>query len=221
MGERGPKLNKTERAVVELRIVRMKLDGYAQCEIARAVGLTDGHVSKVLKKYRAQCRKDAIEETEAIIWEHVAELKHMKRELAEAWRNSKGVKEIHESEGSGAGNKDGRKAKIKREFRDGNPAYMRERRECIQEINKILGVYPAQRTELTGLDGGPIKVEHTERRDERGDIRDAFERLATDQGLSLDAARMCLIAFGMDGPDVEAVYKELTLSEHERGRDAV
>ncbi len=219
MGARGPKFTRTERAIIRNRVIRLHRRGKPQDQIARACGLSDRQVRHWIRVYRIAVNKRTLDDMEALLKEQIGWHQMIRDEAMDAWDESRGVREIRESEQAGEGGKP--KVKLRREFNHGDAAFLREARANTEKISRLLNLNPAQRTELTGLDGGPIKVEHVDRRDERGEIRDALDRLVTGEGLSLDGARQCLIAYGMDAADVDAIYKELELVERDRERDAV
>lgn len=222
MGQRGPKLSRAERAVKRHRIIQLLLRNYSQHEIARREGVSQPYVSYVLKVFNRRLDQDSLAGVGRLRQRQVAKAELREREALEAWERSKGIREISEQERD-AGQGDGKgkgKVKLRREHRDGNPAFLREARENSQEVNKLLGLYAADRLEMTGAGGGPIAFEGTIRSGERDIIREGFERLVGD-GLSLADARMCLLGTGMDAEDVDAIYQELKLSEPDGKGDTV
>jgi hypothetical protein len=94
------------------------------------------------------------------------ELRHIKRELSDAWERSKREREITETEKSDGGCESGkggasRKAKIRREGRDGNAVYATAILACIKEENELLYLYPPTRQKVSGPEGAPIQATAT------------------------------------------------------------
>src|SRR5262245_44950149 len=132
MGKRGPRLSKTDRAIVRERIVRMHLDEIPGYEIAERVGVTPAYVSYVLKVLRRALDIQAIQGLDAVRQRQVAKLQSREREAMDAFRRSQSLREISQQE-TITGDKPGRKMKLKKESRDGNPAFLREAREHAAE----------------------------------------------------------------------------------------
>lgn len=206
MGRRGPKLNPTERAIKRNRIVELALRNVSGAEIARREGVTRAYVCYILKVLQRKLDMEDRTKGKRIRQRLVARAEVREREALEAWERSKGVREISEQERGGGGEGKAGKVKLRREGRDGNPAFLREARENAQEVGKLLGAYPAERLEMTGAGGGPIEISRTERR--RGVVERMLIKLLH-EGLTLEDARSGLLACGVAPRDLEAAEEAL------------
>jgi hypothetical protein len=173
MGKSGPKLTRVERAAAEARVLDLHYRYWSQEAIGLEVDLSQSQVSRILKKVEARYKRDAearvaaAEEGKQRERERkLDELRHIKRELSDAWERSKREREITETEKSDGGCEGGkggasRKAKIRREGRDGNAVYATAILACIKEENELLDLYPPTRQEVSGPEGAPIQATAT------------------------------------------------------------
>lgn len=176
----GPRFTKTERAINEAKIVRLDLLGsYTQLEIAAKIGVTQCTVSKVLKKFRDELKKQGIADADEIRKSQLAKLDRLEREYLEGWERSQ---------------KSGKKA--------GSHPFLTGLLACIKERADLLGLYPPQKRELTGRGGGPIELTV---RDKRQAVVEQMLGRLLEEGLSLDDARTGLLALGVDADDLAAV----------------
>jgi predicted transcriptional regulator len=170
MGKRGPAPGDThlKRLVRDEEIVTLDLKGYRDYEIAKQMKVSVSTVEKVLAKARRAAVERMTQETIAHVVRKIEELRVMRREYWAAWERSQSERQITEtekSEGDGEGKGRGsgvtKKAKIRREGRDGTPSWLDGVQWCFEQEAKLLDLYPAARQEISGLEGGPIQTTST------------------------------------------------------------
>lgn len=141
MAKPGPQIkSKYEARLTE--VWRMWNRGHRQWQIAAAIGITDRQVRYDLKTLENRWRK----ETSAGIAAHKEKVLAENQELLitywQAWQHSLEEKTTSSTEKSAgdAGNGERLKAAIKKEQREGNPAFLDGVMKCLQERCKILGL---------------------------------------------------------------------------------
>lgn len=178
--EPKPKVTKTQRAITHAKIVRLELLGRLnQYEIADRVGVKQATVSRVLKKFREDLKKQTVANAEEIRIQQLAKLDALELEYLEGWYRS---------------TKDGKKA--------GSHQFLTGVLACEKERNDLLGLYPPRKREITGPGGGAIQLTVSDKR--QAVVEQMLSRLL-EQGLSLDDARAGLLALGVDADDLAAV----------------
>jgi hypothetical protein len=117
------------------KILKMSLAGTPQQDIATALGITQGQISRELKKINLDLdviRKPRLE------WEsQLATLQMVAQELLEAWENSKGeqVSTLETTDGDGE-----RHIVTKREFSHGDTRYLKELQRVLKRMADLNGV---------------------------------------------------------------------------------
>ena len=147
--KRGEKRSPVQRQRDRATIAQMALKGRSQLEIATFLELSQGQVSKELKRIKAEWQASATHDHALQKGRALAKLELTEREFWEAWQASREQKEsalveqlaIATGNGNGDGNTRTKKQK-RTEDQHGNPSYLRGVLDCIKEQAKILGVYP-------------------------------------------------------------------------------
>lgn len=180
MAKTGPKFTRVERAIIQAKIVRLELLGnYSQAQIAEKVGVTQSMVSRVLKRFRDDLKKQGLADADESRKRQLAKLDRLELEYLEGWERSQ---------------KGGKKA--------GSHQFLTGMLACVKERADLLGLYPPRKREITGAGGGPIQLTVTDKR--RAVVEQMLTRLL-EQGLSLEDARTGLLALGVDTDDIAAV----------------
>jgi hypothetical protein len=170
MVKRGPKPGDTalKRLLRDQRMVELHVKGYREYEIAAEMKVSLSTVEKVLAKARKAAAHAITQEKIVHVVKKIEELRVMRREYWAAWQRSQSERQITEtekSEGDGDGKRSRsgitKKAKIRREARDGTPSWLDGVQWCFEQEAKLLDLYPAARQEISGLEGGPIQTTAT------------------------------------------------------------
>ena len=220
----GPRLTKTERAVLRARVVEMSLAHVSGEVIAELVDVTPSYVSHILSAYRKKLQVVSVENLLMERRAQIARFEVVAKEASLAWEKSKAAfestttqksrKTSCSAKGSSRSGKDEQtRAILKRANRDGNPVFLKRWIEAEDKIAQLKNLYPAKRLELTGVDGGPIQLSAEEQR--RNAVRTMFEKQLS-QGINLIEARSALLTLGVDEEDLDAVYNDLELRERDR-----
>lgn len=157
------------------RITELYLRGRTQAQIGAELGLSQGMISNDLKLIQRRWREQTAFNLDEAKAKELAKIDLMERDYQEwkvfyleAWEASKTERTKARQETGGKG-KDGKavvtKASMEKEQRDGNPAFLDGLIKCNTGIDgcidrrcKLLGLYAATKSELTGKDGGPIET---------------------------------------------------------------
>lgn len=144
-------------------IARLYLQGKTQNEIALARGVTQGQISKDLKKLQELWMASALRDFDAVKQEQLAKIDHLEREAWAAWERSLLDKEVTFTEQANASPtaallaglpeddkpvlKKGSvrtKTYIRKEGQTGNTAYLAQVQWCIEQRCKLFNLYPAK-----------------------------------------------------------------------------
>ncbi len=182
----GPKRTQFQRERDYLEIARLYLHGKTQEEIGAEVNLDQGQVCRDLAVIRGRWQKSAVMDMNEAKNRELGRIDELERTYWQAWQDSKQPKETTNTEKSTRGEAATAKASIRKEERDGNPAYLAGVMSCIERRCRLLGIDAPTKTELTGKDGGGIEYSIDGGkigRDPvaRGLIAELLERLGTNE----------------------------------------
>ena len=142
--------------------------GYGLKQIAAEIGkirnysLSYAQVSHDLKKIRADWAESARSSIEAIKHQELEGLADQERECWHAWQKSK-TEHVKKRTKTKPGTLTGTRSvenTTEKEEQCGDPAYMRLILDIREKRAKILGLNAPEKAELSGPDGGPIRVEN-------------------------------------------------------------
>lgn len=137
-------------------ITAMYLDGKFQHEIAKIVGVSQVQVSRDLAEVKKRWLESSLRDFDELKSEELAKLDRLEVTYREAWVRSCKDKDRLMEEDSEKGNR----VQIVTEGQSGNPAFLDGIHKCIMARCKILGLVDIKvKTELSGPDGKPIKVD--------------------------------------------------------------
>lgn len=165
------KRTKEQREADAEVIAKLSRRGYGTkmiaAEIAKIRDYTISYVqvSLDLKKIRAEWSKNALRDINAIKQEELEGLADQERECWAAWEKSKLAEEKQKQRvrtggatGAGAGQLAERSTEKKEQC--GDPAFQKLLLEIRDKRAKIMGLNAPERTELSGPDGGPLRIEN-------------------------------------------------------------
>src|SRR5574343_40456 len=147
MGKRGSR--KAFLARRRQQIAERYCEGQTQTEIALALGISQGQVSRTLDRLRENWLERSMELTAQIVADELAKIDHLEREYWQAWQRSKRPKETRQTERQkgtaiDAGNSGHRKRKRTVEQQTGNPAYLAGVERCVNARVALLGLKPRE-----------------------------------------------------------------------------
>ncbi len=126
------------------QIASLYLRGLTQAAIGERLNMARNMVTYDLKVIRDRWRDDTTRDLDADKMKELAKIDELERTYWTAWESSLGQKEINATErvdGAGAGVDGVRtKAMIRKEHRDGNPAFLDGVMRCIERRCKLLGL---------------------------------------------------------------------------------
>lgn len=128
-------------------IARLLVRGLTQAEIAFRLETSRQMVSYDVQIIKEAWRKSARFDMEAAIGQELGRLDELEREAWTAWAQSKLPKEstlTGQTTGKAAGNR----VEIRREQRDGNPAYLAAIMACIDRRCKLLGLDAPEKVDI-------------------------------------------------------------------------
>lgn len=153
-----------------------------EAQIAEELGVTQQAVSLILKRQAAKLATAFADQAANIRATQTAQLEHLAAEAAAAWERSKlnaesertVTEEIQfktDEEQFGDGGELVRRKKIfvpavkvvvtkTSEGQAGDPRFISEARGALSDIRKIWGLEAATKTEITGINGGALKIQH-------------------------------------------------------------
>jgi len=131
----------------------MYLQGRYQWEIGETLGVTQATVSLDLKAIREQWKASAVRDFDEAKERELARIDALEREYWAAWQTSKEQKESTSTEKSSTEGVDRLKAAVKKEDRDGNPAFLVGVQWCITKRCDILGFDAPKKVAPTTPDG--------------------------------------------------------------------
>ncbi|MFQ6026919.1 MAG: hypothetical protein ACE5Q6_05315 [Dehalococcoidia bacterium] len=141
-----------KRTPIEIEDHRRQISGYylrglTQAEIGKRLDLTQQMVSYDLKAIQEQWRKNTTINLDEAKLKELARIDALERTYWAAWESSLAEKETDSTERREGATSVSTKASIKKEQRDGNPAFLEGVMNCIKERSKLLGLYAAVKTE--------------------------------------------------------------------------
>ena len=129
-------------------ITRLYLRGKTQAEIGEALGISRAMVAYDLVAIQERWREGTVRDLDAAKSRELAKVDELERTYWSAWESSLEQKETTTTARTEAGDALRATAQMKKETRDGNPAFLEGVLKCIQ-----------RRARLLGLDA-PTKQEH-------------------------------------------------------------
>ncbi len=156
--------NKRTRIQIEddrREIASLYLQGKTQQAIAERLSMTRQMVGYDLKAIQRRLREDTSRNLDEDKARELAKLDELERTHWQAWEDSleqvttESSARTTSDRGEGEGSIT-EQAAIRREGKQGNPAYLRGVMECIDRRCKLLGLDSPQKLEHSGKDGGPM-----------------------------------------------------------------
>jgi thymidylate synthase len=142
-------------------IASLYVRGATQAQIAGQLNLSQPTVCRDLKVIHTEWRREMLGDFDERKARELAKIDELEREYWDAWKVSKAQREISttakETEGAQAGQTSviGRtknKAQLRREQRDGNPAFLTGLQWCIEQRCKVFGFYAPTKVDVRDLD---------------------------------------------------------------------
>lgn len=128
-------------------LARRYLKGETQAEIAASLGVNQSTISRDIRTLQKRWIASATSAFDAALAEQLAKIDELERTYWEAWQNSLSREVTTSRKKEGAG--EGTEASIRRETRDGNPAFLEGVRWCIERRCKLLGLNAPIRQDVT------------------------------------------------------------------------
>jgi predicted transcriptional regulator len=148
-----------ERANLKARIARLRLQRKSQTEIAEAVGITQGQVSRYIKQIEQAYDASAIEDIRRVKSQAKAQFDDLIREYYEGWERSKVPHETKSLKQRPGGGKD--KAKVmeekslRQESQVGDPRFLDGVRRCTEDIVSLYGAAAPQKIDFNDITDKP------------------------------------------------------------------
>jgi hypothetical protein len=127
----------------------------SQAEIGTRLGMTQQMVSYDLRALEREWVKAGLMDLTAHKAAELARINELECTYWDAWEKSLGIREISTTGKTADG---AAHAQIRKEPREGNPAFLAGVQWCIDRRCKLLGLDAPSRSELSGPQGGPIEV---------------------------------------------------------------
>ena len=151
-----PKRHQGKRVQLEqrrARVAALYLQGFHQWEIGAQVGVDAATICRDLKAIREQWRASAVRDFDEAKAQELARIDALEREYWAAWTASRENREITSTEQVDGASSSRFKAAVRKEAREGNPAFLAGVQWCVTRRCALLGLDAPQRSELTGKDG--------------------------------------------------------------------
>lgn len=132
------------------RVAALYLRGDSQYEIARAVGVNQGTISRDLEAVRAEWLAAAVRDFDARRAEELARLDALETEAWAAWERSRAPAETTTAEKAETADGTRSKASKRVEGRDGDPRFLQVVERCIARRCELLGLDEPQKHQLAG-----------------------------------------------------------------------
>jgi hypothetical protein len=146
----SPRLRVEQRRTT---VARLYLQQRTQAEIASAVRVNQGTVSRDLKAIQVEWQQQRLDDFARGKLRELARIDQLEREYWEAWERSCQSREQTVQEKSTTPAGDRLKAGTRTEGRDGNPEFLRGVERCIDLRCKITGTFAAMKIAPTTPDG--------------------------------------------------------------------
>lgn len=155
------KMEITDRRV---KVAERYLRGVYQADIAKELDVDQSTISRDLTALHKEWMQTALVDINERKAEELAKVDQLEREYWGAWERSKEDAEVETIEKIGKSNgesvtPDRIKQNKRREGQSGNPAFLSGIQWCINKRCEILGLDAPKRQEVTGADGGALKLE--------------------------------------------------------------
>src|SRR5262245_22827380 len=158
-----------------------------QFEICERLGMEPGQrstISRDVKAIKLEWRASAVRDFDQAKGRELAKLDALEKEYWEAWERSKAEKQStrtrRRTRPAGGGTATDDEAEVRKEHRDGNPAFLEGALRCVDKRCEILGLNAAKKVRHGGdEDAPPIRHDHF------GIARDEFRQLPYDERLRL------------------------------------
>lgn len=152
--------HRTNTQIAERRqqIATRYLRGETQAGIAADLGIDQATVSRDLVAVRAAWLASSVRDFDTAVAQELAKIDEIESEYWQAWERSKMPKEATLTEK--VEGKDSRsRARVQREHRDGNPAYLDGVLKCIERRCKLLGLDAPERFVIRWEDLTPEQLD--------------------------------------------------------------
>ena len=141
-----------------IEIARRYAKAEPQAAIAKDLGVTQQQISEDIKAILGRWRKVYLGAVNDKIASELAKINDLERTHWQACEDSKTVKEVTNTGKTTGKDGDRLKAELRKEDRDGNPAFLAGVMACIDRRIKLLGLDAPEKHEHAGKDGGEIVV---------------------------------------------------------------
>lgn len=145
------------------KITGMALKRMPQRAIGQEMGMSQTEVGRSLRRVRAEWKKQANQNYDAQIAEKEAMIWGVINKASDAYDRSIGEARTVTTKSRGDGDLGGDKLQIgaletteKIEELNGDPRYLTIIENCIRDLRDLKGLDAPKRSEISGLDGGPI-----------------------------------------------------------------
>lgn len=162
----APKRNDLQIINDRVKIAAMILQGDSQDEIAKALSTSERTTTQQMVSYDLKAiKKDwadrytiTLENLNQARGEQMAKLEYLYKQNVLGWNRSKDEKKFSQSKKEKTKSGEKESAAVERVSQIGDQSFLAGAREIVKEENKLLGLYPPERHELTGANGGPIET---------------------------------------------------------------
>lgn len=133
------------------KVTSLYIRGKTQADIAQEIGVSREQIAYDLKVIQQRWRQDTARDLDADKARELAKIDELERTYWQAWESSLAEKTTTSAKRIGAG-ADGvvTETTLKRELRDGNPAFLEGVLKCIERRSRLLGLDAPVKTELKG-----------------------------------------------------------------------
>ena len=154
----APKRTKFQIESDRQEMTTLYLHGMTQAKIAERMGVSRVQITYDLQVVQKQWRKSTTIDLDEAKRKELAKIDDLERTYWEAWEVSLGEREQTLTEQRNMGEQAQTRASIRKENRDGDPAFLAGVQWCIERRCKLLGLDAPVKGVLTGKDGGQIAI---------------------------------------------------------------
>ena len=162
----APTRTPVQREKDRAETARLYLQGWYQVDIAAHIGVSRTQITYDLKVLQKRWQQSALIDIDKAKAKELAKADYLEREYWEAWAKSKakGIRARTVKQ------RDGQVFSVATEAdnREGDPRFLAGVQWCIERRCRILGIDAPKKQELTGAEGGPVKVQLLEVANWRG-----------------------------------------------------